>query len=1027
MSEELLKTIVKLFAIVAKERITDQERNNMREFLSVHLNQSAIVFYMNLFDEFVHEFENTSVRSSSLRLDSETLEFLDEWSSIIKISKEVNRALTLTQKLVMMVKIIELIYSGDEISERQNNLIFYIGEALKIRRKTVNSITGFVKGSDCESLSSTNTLIIEEGSGKLKLKGPHLIAKNLTGLIAVLRIPESETYFIKYLGISVLYMNGIPLKSRKIDVFPTGSTIRGNKIQTIYYSDVVSKFIIQQEKTPVTFTAEHVFYHFKSGRAGLQNVNVAEKGGKLIGVMGSSGSGKSTLMNVLNGSEIPSSGSVKVNGVDIHVEPKCVEGLMGYVPQDDFLIADLTVYENLFFAAELCFKDNSKEDNDALVKKLLGNIGLSETAHLKVGSPMEKTISGGQRKRLNIALELMREPAILFVDEPTSGLSSRDSENIMDMLKELSFRGKMIFVVIHQPSSDIFRMFDSLIILDTGGFQIYYGNPVEAVTYFKELVHAANRRQGACHECGNINPEQVFNIIETKVVNEFGRLTPMRKVSPGQWYQYFREYIELPKINHINERLKAFHKIPNPVSQLKTYFIRDVKSKLANKQYILINFLEAPLLALFIAYMTRYIDSDAGATGNYSFYNNSNIPIYFFMSIIVALFMGLTVSAEEIFRDRMILKREKFLNLSRMSYLFSKIFVLLLISAIQTFSFVIIGDLVLEIKGMEPRLWLILFSVSAFANMLGLNISSTFNSAVTIYILIPLLLIPQLLLSGVVISFDKFNPSVTHQEYVPVFGDVMTSRWAFEAAMVTQFKDNPYQKLFYGNDVIMSESSYKKHYFLPEIETELQHCLSKMNNSSANEEFRQSLNLVSSEMKSEFDKFNRDYPDWLLKMLRNQFDSSVYFDAIRDLELIESVYQNRFTKSWYEKDEKILQMEAGGVRMDSLIRLYTNSEVKKFVLGQMSPTRIINTGEKLIRKVEPIYIVADEEMGMSYRSPLYAPEKAPLGYKIDTFYFNLMVIWGMSLVLFVTLYFDALKHFLYLFISDKRRRRQQKP
>ena len=104
-------------------------------------------------------------------------------------------------------------------------------------------------------------------------------------------------------------------------------------------------------------------------------------------------------------------------------------------------------------------------------------------------SPLDKTISGGQRKRLNISLELIREPSVLFLDEPTSGLSSRDSENIMDLLKQLTLKGKLVFVVIHQPSSEIFKMFDKLIILDVGGYPIYYGNPVDSVIYFKKYIN----------------------------------------------------------------------------------------------------------------------------------------------------------------------------------------------------------------------------------------------------------------------------------------------------------------------------------------------------------------------------------------------------------------------------------------------------------------------------------------------------------------------------------------------------------
>mgnify|MGYP001552146944 CR=1 FL=1 len=178
---------------------------------------------------------------------------------------------------------------------------------------------------------------------------------------------------------------------------------------------------------------------------------------------------------------------------------------------------------------------------------------LYETKDLKVGSPLEKTISGGQRKRVNIALELIREPSILFVDEPTSGLSSRDSENIMDLLKELALRGKLIFVVIHQPSSDIFKMFDKLLILDVGGYPIYYGNPVEAVVYFREATKLVDKQTGSCSECGNVNAEQIFNIIETKIVDEYGRQTQQRKITPETWTQIYKQKVEIHDLEKLDE------------------------------------------------------------------------------------------------------------------------------------------------------------------------------------------------------------------------------------------------------------------------------------------------------------------------------------------------------------------------------------------------------------------------------------------------------------------------------------------
>src|ERR1019366_3079257 len=187
------------------------------------------------------------------------------------------------------------------------------------------------------------------------------------------------------------------------------------------------------------------------------------------------------------------------------------------VSQDDLLIEELTVFQNLFYNAKLCFGNKSDKEISEMVVDVLTNLGLIAIRDLKVGSPLEKTISGGQRKRLNIALELIREPSVLFVDEPTSGLSSRDSENIMDLLKELTLKGKLVFVVIHQPSSDIYKMLDKLLILDLGGYPIYYGNPVEALVYFKSAVHHINAHDAQCETCGTVNPEQIFNIIESKV------------------------------------------------------------------------------------------------------------------------------------------------------------------------------------------------------------------------------------------------------------------------------------------------------------------------------------------------------------------------------------------------------------------------------------------------------------------------------------------------------------------------------
>jgi ABC-type multidrug transport system ATPase subunit len=1014
MSEDLLKAIVQLFAIVAKERITDDERLKIKEFLALHLNHEVIRQYLALFDNFCKETKRLA-SDPQLALDEETQQFVDDWAQIMKIARQVNTALTVQQKGVLVIKIIELVFVDGELSERQSNLIFYIGEALRIPMKDLQAMRAFVIGQDIEELASRNILIIDEGADTIEHPGPRIVSKNLTGLIAILRLPEAESYFIKYLGISSLTLNGLALKSRKVDVFPTGSTIRGSKIDTVYYSDIVGKFLKGDVDSEVSLVAEHLFYHFKSGRAGLQNIALAETGGKLIGIMGASGSGKSTLLNVLNGSERPSSGRVLVNGIDVHKGSAQIEGIIGYVPQDDLLIEELTVFENLFFAARLCFGNKSADELEERTLKVLQSLGLAEIRDLKVGSPLHKTISGGQRKRLNIGLELLREPTILFVDEPTSGLSSRDSENIMDLLKELSLRGKMVFVVIHQPSSEIFKMFDRLVILDVGGFQIYYGNPVESVNYFQDIINAANRTPGQCPECGNINPEQIFNIIETRVVDEYGRFTHTRRISPGQWYQYFKQKIKIPKVNESTKVLQGIQKLPSAFEQWRVFVKRDVMAKLANEQYVAVNLLLAPVLALFIAYFCKYYDALSSDTAQYTFFHNENIPVYFFMSVVVALFVGLIISAEEIFRDRKILKREQFLHLSRGGYLLSKVSILFTLSAIQTFCFWLVGSLILEIPLTEYRYWFILFSASCFANVLGLNISSAFDSAVTIYILIPLLIIPQLLLSGVVISFDKFNPRVGTPKGIPVLGEMMASRWAFEAFMVTQFKDNPLEKNFYRLDQRIAQAEYKRLYYLPAIATKLEFVLSqptRWNDRTDSNPVKKQLETVRTEIERELAAVGRDrYPGYS-KLAIGTFDSLAYREAANFLSVLDRMYRQRIAQSTEERDDLMKSFTDTPEKSEQFNRArmrYVNEKVKEMTENQLTPTRIVEWRGELVQKIYPVYNEDQRPRHyLDFRSNFYSPVKHFAGRDFDTLRFNLAVIWIMAAALYVALYFDWL-------------------
>lgn len=1013
MSERILKALMQMFAIIARvDGINDNGRLIVQSFLKQQLNQELVDQYLAIFDEFLEAHHQVTKKKdgTAKRTSLNSVK-------VLKICTQINAELTQLQKVVVLLRLIEFINSNEEIAEQEMEFVVTVAETFNIEDSEFKQAMQFIRASENAIPDSAKVLVIDNKPQHDLKDTKHIYAEGVTGQARVLWIPSVNMYALLYFGKSDLYLNGQILVQGKVYILTPGSSLRSSKVKPVYYSDILSAFMADTTKAKVSFVVKNLEYKFKGGKLGLRDINFSEESGKLIGIMGGSGAGKSTLLNVLNGNEIPSGGSVKINGINIHTNKEAIEGVIGHVSQDDLLIEELTVFQNLFYNAKLCFGNKKDEEISEMVVTVLTSLGLIETRDLKVGSPLEKTISGGQRKRLNIALELIREPSVLFVDEPTSGLSSRDSENIMDLLKELALKGKLVFVVIHQPSSDIFKMFDKLMILDVGGYPIYYGNPVDSVIYFKTVVNHVNSNESECIECGNVNPEQVFNIIESKVLDEYGNLTRNRKVSPAEWNTHYKEKIEkaVDEVNEITEIPESTFKIPNKIKQFLVFMTRDVLSKLTNKQYLSINLLEAPVLAFILAYFVRFTNQDLSNKVGYTYRENENIIIYMFMAVVVALFIGLTVSAEEIIRDRKIQKRESFLNLSKGSYLWSKIVIMFSLSAIQAILFVAIGNYVLEIKGMLLPYWTLLFSTFCFANMLGLNISASFNSAVTIYILIPILIIPQLLFSGVMVKFDKLNPIITSQSVVPMVGDMMASRWAFEALAVKQFKDNEFTKRTYKFDKGINMATFKKDYWLPAMTAKLDNAEQNYTKAENTQEVDDALAMIKNELNKELkQRGNEKIPTaGIDKLDRSNFGPTVANQIREIFTRLKNNYLANFKYATNLKDNVLNEFTKDSVSRAKFLKEkdeYENESLHDLVTNRNTPYRILDLNGTFVQKIDPIYL--DPSNSNWGRAHLFAPRKKFMGKFYDTYNFNLCVIWGMSLLLAITLYFDVLKNII---------------
>jgi ABC transport system ATP-binding/permease protein len=1016
MRESVLLALIHIFAIVSTVNpggISSRGKKILRSYLRRYLNRELEEEYYTLFENNLEFYSNElkSVDKEELSDDESLISF-----QITNICRQIKKGLFLEERMIVFLQLIEFAFEDGMISSQEKTIIDIVSRTFNISRKEYDNSTAFMIGRVYDNVSPECILIIESdnpdhsGAGIYKNydQWRHIRIKGFRGHLVVLHIESTGTLIFTYDGPQILYFKGRDIIACRPYLLERGVNIKGQGIEPIYYSKIYKKFVSRNFPEKIFFEGHGIEFLFKNSDNGLQKMNFRVESGNLLGIMGGSGVGKTTLLNLLHGKIRPSEGNIYINGYDINSDAEELMGLIGYVPQDDMLIEELTVYQNLYFNARLCFGDYDEQQLIQTVEKVLYSLELYDIKDLQVGDVLNKKVSGGQRKRLNIGLELMREPIVLFVDEPTSGLSSFDSEKVMNLLRNQALQGKLVFAIIHQPSSDIIKMFDRLWILDKGGYMIYDGDPVEALVYFKTETSQANAAESECPNCGNVETDDILHIIETKVIDNSGYPGQERQISPQEWNDKYKRKM-MPVLGEKPQKTvipPSNFRVPRKSDQIRTFIKRNITRKFADRQYMIINLLEAPLLAFILGYISKFSED-----GNYTFAGNKNYPVFLFMAVIVALFIGLTVSAEEIFRDRKILEREKFLNLSRLSYLISKINLLFTLSAIQSLSFILVASLILEVRGMLFQQWIILFSTACFGNLLGLNISAGMRSAVSIYILIPLILVPQLLLGGAMIKFDDLHRSMSRKIYVPVVGDIMVTRWAYEAISVEQFRSNNIEKPFFNYDMEISQNDWYASFLLPTLKAKISEVLVAGKKPDLSNYAARNLKKINYHIHDLSDITGIKPGSWVKNMTYDDFNEFTAGEAKAFLDTLSLVFRAK-SRAVTSLHDSLYNLIASRIGEDEFIKMREkdyNENLADIVTNRLAKNKIYDAGDRYIQKADPVFMRPGSRIG---RAHFFAPYKQIGKLKIDTLVFNLVVIWCMIIVLFITLYYNALKRFI---------------
>ena len=614
-----------------------------------------------------------------------------------------------------------------------------------------------------------------------------------------------------------------------------GDTIRIDAGQVLRCN--FTERIIEEERNIIrSLEVRDLVCRFRSADTALDNLTFSIERGEMVCVMGASGCGKSTLLRALAGQFPPVAGEVLLNQRSLYGNLEALLQYITYIPQYDAFDEQLTIEENLRFAAAIRAPHLSRRERQRRIDSKLAELGLNERRREVVGGPHAKVLSGGERKRLNIGLDMVSTADVYLFDEPTSGLSSKDSEHVIEIIRGMA-HNKIVLVTIHQPTSKIFQMFQKALLLDKGGKLVFFGTPTEMLAYFAEAEHEQlfGTELGGCQACGTTRPEFVFDVLETPLrdlggdliyeENNRGQLIPARRFSPEYWRDKFEAYRLMKEVKQpassrtpvpagpesrstLPRRLSGWEGLRwrDELAQFLVLLQRSFISKLRNKANLVITLLAAPALAFLIGFVYRYSESE-----HYDFASAFHIPVYLFLSLVVAMFLGLTNSVDDIIRDRAVLLRERNLNVRLGYYVAAKALTLGVFAVIQCMLFTLVGDSLLEVRGMFWIIFTALFLTTMSGVAIGLLVSALVNDSKTGVLIIPVVLIPQLILAGAFTKYEEMNRNLDfihsihewfnrHPEtameprsdlQVPTICEFMPMRWTYEGIIYAQAKLNP--------------------------------------------------------------------------------------------------------------------------------------------------------------------------------------------------------------------------------------------
>jgi ABC transport system ATP-binding/permease protein len=1003
MKEEATKSLMELFAIAAsltERSLSYRSRSIVESYAKSQLPSQEKADYLLHYAHFLKYYLESS-ENTAQSIISRTHE----------LCFELNNEIASKERMVVLLHLLDIMVIDKKFSNEEEKLIEAVMEEFKISDSDVQELMKLVFMKPGESVPPPNFVFVEdindlnnddlEGSWIEKHKPRQNENSQILGRAGF----KNGLYFYYLSGIHAfafrlsgsddIQLNGREVQPGRFYLMDTEDRLSGSVIHSILFSSLLVAVQPSDSRSKISLACRKLSYSYTKNEKQIKSFSVFAEAGKMICIIGEKNSGKSTLIQILSGDLKDYHGSITLNGYELKLDWFKLRNIIGHVPKKDIIINELSVYDNFYFNAKLCFSTLPEVE---IREKLDHLIELLDLQDLKDVVVQNMRLTSFVRKKVNIGLELLKDPQFLVLDEPLASLSSSEAESIARLLKNLAMSGKLVIASVNHTSPRAFRLFNEVWVLDDFGYIIYTGATSEALNYFNAENPTSAIAENECENCGMYDPEKIFENIRSRKIDEKGHFITERKKTALEWHNIYKEKIE--KKMRFKETRKVLPQFlflnPNLGYQNYIYSIRYLKMWTNNLPKLALNLLLPTFVALILGYITHY-DHDSV----YLFSQNLNIPLYFFLSAVAMFGIGLITSSGEFIKYRDRISREEVITLTRMGSLNVRVFFLLTLVGIQSLLFASVGNLILQLKEMTIISWLVLFSVAGFGVLLGLLLSATFYSRITVYALIPVLIIPEILFGGMAIDFSHLPNPIRNEKYVPMTAEFMVTRWGFEALMVNQFKNNPYERNYYDIDQNLTHNQIYADIIIPSLQAKILDGIEQMHKRNNADSMQLQLLLIKNEMQkldsSEIFPF-----EYLADLTPKRFTQNIAEEAMSYLTFVRNKFYERISQLQVRRasvDEALLK-RYGQKGIEKMKMNFLNESVSAIVKKLDSEVAIKEVIDGYVPQKFPVYVFPDASSG---RAHLFAPFKKLNGQYINTEWFNLLAIWILTFIVYVIL------------------------